>query len=40
MQLGALEKQVLHYLWQYKSADAKQTWWYVEYNPEYVRPFV
>ena len=23
MQLGELEKQVLHYLWQHKSADAK-----------------
>ncbi|MBE8168292.1 MAG: BlaI/MecI/CopY family transcriptional regulator [Shewanella sp.] len=30
MQLGELEKQVLHYLWQYKTADAKQVFAYFE----------
>ncbi|RYV00554.1 TrmB family transcriptional regulator [Shewanella sp. OPT22] len=30
MQLGDLEKQVLHYLWQYKPADAKQVFAYFE----------
>jgi len=31
MQLGELEKLVLHYLWQYKSADVKQV--YAHFEP-------
>jgi len=30
MQLGELEKQVLHYLWQHESADAKTVYQYFE----------
>ena len=30
MQLGELEKQVLHYLWQHDSADVKQVFSYFE----------